>query len=80
MDETELATQTLDQIPQTKSNTKHITCLVKEGGRVTGYQPIVPPIQITKRKQKSSGICYVIQKYLREFSRCLPNPMPLVFY
>ena len=62
MDETELAKQTLDQIPKAKPNAKRITSLVKEGGGVTGYQPIVPPIQITKRKQKSSGICYVIQK------------------
>ena len=38
MDETELAKQTLDQIPQAKPNAKHITGLVKEGGRVTGYQ------------------------------------------
>ena len=38
MDEAELAKQTLDQIPQTKPNSKHITGLVKEGGRVTGYQ------------------------------------------
>ena len=38
MDEAELAKQTLDQIPQAKPNAKHITGLVKEGGRVTGYQ------------------------------------------
>ena len=38
MDKAELAKQTLDQIPQAKPNAKHITGLVKEGGRVTGYQ------------------------------------------
>ena len=38
MDETELAKQTLDQIPQAKPNAKRITSLVKEDGRVTGYQ------------------------------------------
>ena len=38
MDETELAKQSLDQIPQAKPNSKHITGLVKKGGRVTGYQ------------------------------------------
>lgn len=37
MDETELTKQTLDQIPKAKPNAKHITGLVKEGGRVTGY-------------------------------------------
>ena len=34
----ELAKQTLDQIPQAKSNAKRIVGLVKEGGRITGYQ------------------------------------------
>ena len=34
----ELAKQTLDQIPQANSNAKRIVRLVKEGGRITGYQ------------------------------------------
>lgn len=34
----ELAKQTLDQIPQAGPNAKHIVGLVKEGGRITGYQ------------------------------------------
>ena len=34
----ELAKQTLDQIPQANSNAKRIVGLVKEGGRITGYQ------------------------------------------
>ena len=34
----ELAKQTLDQIPQSNSNAKRIVGLVKEGGRITGYQ------------------------------------------
>ena len=38
MDRQELAKQTLDQIPQTAPNAKRITGLVKEGGRITGYQ------------------------------------------
>ncbi|MBE6934767.1 MAG: DUF3892 domain-containing protein [Ruminococcaceae bacterium] len=38
MDGKELAKQTLDQIPQAKSNAKRIIGLVKEGGRITGYQ------------------------------------------
>lgn len=29
---------TLDQIPQPKANAKRIIALVKEGGKVTGYQ------------------------------------------
>ena len=38
MDGQELAKQTLDQIPQTCANAKRITALVKESGRITGYQ------------------------------------------
>ena len=38
MDGKELAKQTLDQIPQAKNNAKRIIGLVKEGGRITGYQ------------------------------------------
>ena len=38
MDGKELVKQTLDQIPQTNSNAKRIIGLVKEGGRITGYQ------------------------------------------
>ncbi len=38
MDGKELVKQTLDQIPQTKNNAKQIVGLVKEGGRITGYQ------------------------------------------
>ena len=34
----ELVKQTLDQIPQADSNAKRIVGLVKEGGRITGYQ------------------------------------------
>ena len=38
MDGQEHAKQTLDQIPQTNANAKRIVGLVKEGGRITGYQ------------------------------------------
>ena len=34
----ELAKQALDQIPQAEANAKRIVGLVKEGGRITGYQ------------------------------------------
>lgn len=34
----ELAKQTLDQIPKASTNAKRIIGLVKEGGRITGYQ------------------------------------------
>ena len=38
MEEHNLVKNTLDQIPQTAPNAKRITGLVKEGGRITGYQ------------------------------------------
>ena len=38
MDSKEFTMQTLDQIPQTNSNARRIVGLVKEGGRITGYQ------------------------------------------
>ena len=38
MDRKELVKQTLDQIPETNSNAKQIIGLVKEGGKITGYQ------------------------------------------
>ena len=38
MDGQELVKQTLDQIPQAGANAKRIVGLVKEGGRITGYQ------------------------------------------
>lgn len=38
MDGKELVKQTLDQIPRPDSNAKRIVGLVKEGGRITGYQ------------------------------------------
>ncbi len=34
----ELVKQTLDQIPRSNANAKRIVGLVKEGGRITGYQ------------------------------------------
>ena len=38
MDGQELVKQTLDQIPQANANAKRIVGLIREGGRITGYQ------------------------------------------
>ena len=38
MEEHNLVKKTLDQIPQATPDAKHIVGLVKEGGRITGYQ------------------------------------------
>ena len=38
MEEMNFAKNTLDQIPHANSNAKRIVGLVKEGGRITGYQ------------------------------------------
>ena len=40
MDGKEPVKQTLDQISQANSNAKQIVGLVKESGRITGYQQI----------------------------------------
>ena len=38
MENQNLVKNTLDSIPQAKTNAKRIVGLVKEGGRITGYQ------------------------------------------
>ena len=38
MDATDLVKNTLDQIPRADPNARRIIGLVKEGGRITGYQ------------------------------------------
>ena len=38
MEQYNLVKNTLDQIPQPSANAKRIVGLVKEGGRITGYQ------------------------------------------
>lgn len=38
MDNQNLAKQALDQIPKSNSNARRTTSLVKEGGRIAGYQ------------------------------------------
>lgn len=38
MEEYNLVKNTFDQIPQANSNANRIVGLVKEGGRITGYQ------------------------------------------
>ena len=38
MQDHNLVKNTLDQIPQANSNAKRIVRLIKEGGRITGYQ------------------------------------------
>lgn len=43
MEEYNLVKNTLDQIPQAEPNAKHIVGLVKEGGRITGYNCPMKP-------------------------------------
>lgn len=38
MEQYDVVKNALDQIPQPKTNAKRIVALVKEGGRITGYQ------------------------------------------
>ena len=50
MDGQKLVKQTLNQIPQANSDAKRIIGLVKEGGRITGYQlPTIPLLKNIKQ-------------------------------
>lgn len=69
MDEQKLVKQTLDQIPQANPNAKHIIGLVKEGGRITGYQLSDNSIV---EKQQAVGIS--LRKKAIGLSRPFPVP------
>ena len=62
MAEYDFVKNTLDQIPQANANAKRIVGLVKEGGRITGYQ--LSDNSIVKKQQavdmaKQGEICGV---------------------
>ena len=74
----ELAKQTLDQIPQANSNAKRIVGLVKEGGRITGYQlsdnSIVEKQQaVDKAKQGEIADVAIAHRGDTEYLKSVPN-------
>ena len=78
MDNQNLVKNTLDQIPQANSNAKRIVGLVKEGGKVTGYQlsdnSIVEKQQAVNRaKQGQIADVAIAHRGDTEYLKAIPN-------
>ena len=78
MDNQNLVKNTLDQIPQAKSNAKRIVGLVKEGGRITGYQlsdnTIVEKQQaVTMAKKGQIADVGIAHRGDTEYLKSIPN-------
>ena len=74
----ELVKNTLDQIPQAKSNAKQITGLVKENGRVTGYQLsdntiVEKPQAVQMAKQGEISGVGIAHRGDNEYLKSIPN-------
>ncbi|MDO5152968.1 MAG: DUF3892 domain-containing protein [Eubacteriales bacterium] len=73
-----LVKNTLDQIPQANSNAKHIIGLVKEGGRITGYQLsdksiISKPDAVSMAKQGQIAGVGIAHRGDTEYLKSIPN-------
>ena len=78
MDGQELAKQTLDQIPQANANAKRIVGLVKEGGRITGYQLsdetfVSKPEAVSMAKQGQIAGVGIAHRGDTEYLKSIPN-------
>ena len=78
MDGQELAKQTLDQIPQANANAKRIVGLVKEGGRITGYQLsdetfVSKPEAVSMAKQGQIAGVGVAHRGDTEYLKAIPD-------
>ena len=78
MDGQELAKQTLDQIPQANANAKRIVGLVKEGGRITGYQLsdetfVSKPEAVSMAKQGQIADVGIAHRGDTEYLKAIPN-------
>ena len=78
MDGQELAKQTLDQIPQANSNAKRIVGLVKDGGRITGYQLsdesfVSKPEAVSMAKQGQIAGVGIAHRGDTEYLKAIPN-------
>lgn len=74
----ELVKNTLDQIPEAKSNAKKITGLVKENGRVTGYQLsdstiVEKPQAVQMAKQGEIADVGIAHRGDNEYLKSIPN-------
>ena len=78
MEQYNLVKNTLDQIPQPSANAKRIIGLVKEGGRITGYQlsdnSIVEKQQaINMAKQGQIAGVGIAHRGDTEYLKAIPN-------
>ena len=78
MDGQELAKQTLDQIPQANTNAKRIVGLVKDGGRITGYQLsdetfVSKPEAVSMAKQGQIAGVGIAHRGDTEYLKSIPN-------
>lgn len=78
MGEHSLVKNTLDQIPQPNANARRIVGLIKEGGRVTGYQLsdetfVSKPEAVSMAKQGKIAGVGVAHRGDTEYLKAIPN-------
>ena len=78
MNDHSLAKNTLDQIPEAKRNAKPIIGLVKEGGRITGYQLsdesfVSKPEAVSMAKQGQISGVGIVHRGDTEYLKSIPN-------
>ena len=78
MESRNLVKNTLDQIPEATSDARHIIGLVKEGGRVTGYQLsdqtiVSKPEAVDLAKQGQIAGVGIAHRGDTEYLKSIPN-------
>lgn len=76
--DTNIIKNTLDQIPQAKPDAKRITALVKQGGKVTGYQLsdqsfVSKPQAVSMAKQGEIAGVGIAHRKDTEYLKAIPN-------
>ncbi len=75
---TDIIKNTLDQIPQVRPNAKRITALVKQGGKVTGYQLsdqriVTKPQAVSMAKQGEIAGVGIAHRKDSEYLKAIPD-------
>lgn len=78
MNGSEFAKNTLDQIPDTAPNAKRIIGLVKQGGKITGYQLsdesiVSKPKAVSLAKQGQIAGVGIAHRGQTEYLKAIPN-------
>ena len=78
MNGSEFAKNTLDQIPDTAPNAKRIVGLVKQGGKITGYQLsdesyVTKPEAVSLAKQGQISGVGIAHRGQTEYLKAIPN-------